>query len=301
MGLPYATISQVEKLVKETKTPSSSGGDIELKTINGQSIKGSGNIAITTYQAFPAAWPTDNKTTTKLFCQVIDKDESAVIGMGYFGGARFSDKPQGLANFDIVVEVLEGPNSTKAIHLIGTSSSVYPYRWEYTYWSHGSVSGWRGVQPEIGINPTLTGNEETITALQFGNTKYKVGGGASAKDNTNIYVEYEEVIGEDPNVWVVIEPPIGKLFFNARIDAYWDDVEDGDFKESYRISYYDDGYFVDGVDTYECYIDETQNKLKILIHTGPVDSDEPSYERLVFDIKYAIWLDYEGAITSSEE
>ena len=164
------------------------GGDIELKTINGQSIKGEGNISITTYQAFPASWPVDNLHTTKQFCDAVNADTSAVIGMGYFGGAKWSDKPQGLANFDIVVEILEGPNQTKAIHLIGTSSSVYPYRWEYTYWSNGSVSGWRGVQPEIGINPTLSGGETSISSLQFGSTKYSVGGG------TKLYRHHFDIV-----------------------------------------------------------------------------------------------------------
>lgn len=139
-------------IISFAKASAASGGDIQLKTINGNSLKGTGNIAITTYQAFPASWAdyTASNKTTKQFCDVIDADETAVIGMGYFGGAKFSDKPAGLSNFDIVVEILEGPKQnnvpTKAIHLIGTSSSVYPYRWEYTYWSHGSVSGWRGVE-----------------------------------------------------------------------------------------------------------------------------------------------------------
>lgn len=159
----------------------SAGGDIKLKTINGNNLKGEGNININTYQAFPTAWEdyTGTNKTTKQFCDVIDADTNAVIGMGYFGGARFSDKPSGLSNFDIVVEILAGPKqngvATKAIHLIGTSSTIYPYRWEYTYWTHGNVSGWRGVQPEITVNPQLSGNETNITSLQFGNTVYSVG------------------------------------------------------------------------------------------------------------------------------
>lgn len=159
----------------------SAGGDIKLKTINGNNLKGEGNININTYQAFPTAWEdyTESNKTTKQFCDVIDADTNAAIGMGYFGGAKFSDKPSGLSNFDIVVEILAGPKqngaATKAIHLIGTSSTIYPYRWEYTYWSHGSVSGWRGVQPEITVNPQLSGNEVNITSLQFGNTVYSVG------------------------------------------------------------------------------------------------------------------------------
>lgn len=164
-------------VISYAKASAASGGDIQLKTINGNSLKGTGNIAITTYQSFPEAWVsyTTSTKTTKQLCDVIDADETAVIGMGYFGGASFSDKPIGLSNFDIVIEILAGPNSSKAVHLIGTSSSVYPYRWEYTYWSHGSVSGWRGVQPEIGINATLTGGEIPISSLKFGNTTYSVG------------------------------------------------------------------------------------------------------------------------------
>lgn len=140
------------------------GGDIQLKTVNGNSLKGTGNIAITTYQAFPEDWLTytESNKTTKQFCDVIDADESAVIGMGYFGGAKFSDKPAGLSNFDIVVEILAGPvrngAPTKAIHLIGTSSTVNPYRWEYTYWSHGSVSGWRGVESASNKVTSLSAN-----------------------------------------------------------------------------------------------------------------------------------------------
>ena len=168
-------LDYIEDLIQE----GGGGGDVQLKTINGQSLKGEGNIAITTYQAFDSSWPVDSSHTAKQFCDILDADANVVIGMGYFGGAKWSDKPAGLSNGDVVVEILEGPNSTKAIHLIMTSSSVYPYRWEYTYWSHGSTSGWRGVQPEVGINPTLSGNEDSITSLQFGNTKYKVGGGNS--------------------------------------------------------------------------------------------------------------------------
>ena len=190
-------LEYIEELIQE------GGSGSQLKTINGQDLHGEGNIAITTYQAFDSSWPTDNNYTAKQFCDVLDADENVVIGMGYFGGAKWSDKPAGLSNGDVVVEILEGPNDTKSIHLIMTSSSVYPYRWEYTYWNHGSTSGWRGVQPEItssnkldysllsntptipdavSANPTLVGTENDLTGLQIGNTKYKV---VSSTDVTN--------------------------------------------------------------------------------------------------------------------
>lgn len=46
------------------------GGDVELKTINGQDLHGEGNIEIKTYQAFNSSWPTTE--TTKAFCEAID-------------------------------------------------------------------------------------------------------------------------------------------------------------------------------------------------------------------------------------
>ena len=159
----------------------SSGSELQLKTVNGNSLKGTGNIAITTYQAFPEDWASYTTSSTKTidFCKHIDNDATAVIGMGYFGGASFQDKPAGIANFDVVVEILAGPKqngvATKAIHLIATSSTIYPYRWEYTFWSHSHESGWRGVQSEITVNPQLSGGETNITSLQFGNTLYSVG------------------------------------------------------------------------------------------------------------------------------
>lgn len=153
-----------------------------IKSINGESLLGKGNLSITTYQAFPSSWPTSSSYTAKQFCDVVDADESAVIGMGYFGGAKWSDKPAGLANGDVVVEILEGPNRTKAIHLIMTSSSVYPYRWEYTYWSHGSNSGWRGIQPELisGTNIKTINNESILGEgnidIQGGGSDFDHGG-----------------------------------------------------------------------------------------------------------------------------
>ena len=93
-----------------------------------------------TYKPFKASWPTTG--TTAAFCAAIDSDTSATIGNAYLGGASFSDLPF-VGNGDIVVEVLEGPNNSKSIHLILTSGDVAPYRWEYTYWNNGSnVSGW---------------------------------------------------------------------------------------------------------------------------------------------------------------
>lgn len=99
------------------------------------------SIDSATFKPFPESWPTTSANTTAEFCAAVDEDDDAIVGMGYMGGASWSDLPfEG--NGDVVVEVLQGPNSTKSIHLILTSGNVAPYHWEYTYWNHGSNSGW---------------------------------------------------------------------------------------------------------------------------------------------------------------
>lgn len=94
----------------------------------------------TTFRQFPESWPTTG--TTAEFCAAVNADEDAIIGMGYMGGARFTDMPfEG--NGDIVVEVLQGPSAgSKSIHLILTSGTNAPYHWEYTYWNNQTQEGW---------------------------------------------------------------------------------------------------------------------------------------------------------------
>ena len=107
------------------------------------------------FSPFPNSWPTSG--TTKAFCDAINADTSAAIGMVYLGGASFSDLPFN-GNGDIVVEILEGPSHSKSIHLILTSGNIAPYRWEYTYWNSGSnVSGWIGYQTKLPDFPTTDG------------------------------------------------------------------------------------------------------------------------------------------------
>lgn len=116
-----------------------------IKTINGSSILGAGNLAIPTYEPFKAGWTTNSTTDT--FCSNVNTDATAVGGMAYLGEVRFTDLPAEFpsgANADAKVEVIAGTGtSNKVIHLVITSGNVAPYRWEYTYWNNGSnTSGW---------------------------------------------------------------------------------------------------------------------------------------------------------------
>lgn len=113
-----------------------------IKSINGESVLGSGDMRIATNQAFPQTWPTTG--TTKAFCDAVNADSTAVEGMSFLGEVTWSDFPTGIANAEVVVQIMDGTGtSNKVIHLILTSGNVAPYRWEYTYWNNGTnVSGW---------------------------------------------------------------------------------------------------------------------------------------------------------------
>ena len=121
-----------------------------IKSINGNSILGSGNLEIAAHLNYPASWPVNSSTTTKAFCDAVAADTTAVEGKMYLGEVRWSDLP-GLANGEVVVEIMTGTTAqNKVIVLTLTSGNQAPYMWKYTYWNGGSnVSGWIGFQPEL--------------------------------------------------------------------------------------------------------------------------------------------------------
>lgn len=135
-----------------------------IKTINNQSILGSGNMDIATNQAFPTSWPTTSATTTKAFCDAVNADSGAVAGMSYLGEVRWSDLPSTLANAEVVVEIMHGTGTSgKVIHLVLTSGNLAPYRWEYTYWNNGSnTSGWIGYQPQLTAGDGININSDNV-------------------------------------------------------------------------------------------------------------------------------------------
>lgn len=123
---------------------------VNIKSIDGNSLLGSGNLELSTYLPFPNSWTTNS--TTKAFCDDVAADTSAVAGKAYLGEVVFSDlNTVGLVNAEIVVEIIAGSTAaTKIIVLRMTSGNHAPYQWQYTYWNGGSdVSGWVGFQPEL--------------------------------------------------------------------------------------------------------------------------------------------------------
>ena len=123
---------------------------VNIKSIDGNSLLGSGNLELFTYLPFPNSWTTNS--TTKAFCDDVAADASAVAGKAYLGEVLFSDlNTIGLVNGEVVVEIMAGSTAaSKVIVLRMTSGNHAPYQWQYTYWNGGSdVSGWVGFQPEL--------------------------------------------------------------------------------------------------------------------------------------------------------
>lgn len=113
-----------------------------IKSINGNSLLGSGDLQISGFLPFPAGWTTNG--TTKALCDDIAADSSTVKGSAFLGEVTCNDLPASIANSEINVYINDGTTAAnKVIILELTSGNVAPYRWIYVYWNGGSnTSGW---------------------------------------------------------------------------------------------------------------------------------------------------------------
>ena len=165
----------------------------DLKTINGNSIVGSGDIVISQDNQFNSSWTTNSTTAT--FLSDVYSDTTATVGKLYIGELTCSDLPESMNNAEAVMEVL--PSSTaaqKVIHIALTSGTTSPYRWELTYYRIGGTSynsGWIAFQPKMsagnGIDitnnviSTGTASESTSGIVQLANTNEAVAGSNNTK------------------------------------------------------------------------------------------------------------------------
>lgn len=118
-----------------------------IKTINGSSILGSGNIATPTYTPFKSSWRHD---TIAHLLSDINSDTDAVVGRSYLGEVNTVTTVEGLfnGNAEILVNIMNGGNTSKVIWCIVSSSNVDPYHWEATF-INGNISpkGWTPFVP----------------------------------------------------------------------------------------------------------------------------------------------------------
>ena len=115
-----------------------------IKTLNGESVLGSGDLNVPTYHNFDPNWTTESISTLN-FVRQINNDENAVEGNVYLGDVKLSDMPGSLSNGEVTVSIIKGTVSSKVILLTLTSGNRAPYHWEYTYWKQNTTehnSGW---------------------------------------------------------------------------------------------------------------------------------------------------------------
>lgn len=121
-----------------------------IKSVNGNSLLGSGNLELSTFLPFPSGWTTNS--TTKAFCDGVAADTTAVKGKAYLGEVTFSDLPASMINGEVNVYINDSGSqaSDKVIVLELTSGNTSPYKWQYTYWDGGNnVSGWKTWQEPL--------------------------------------------------------------------------------------------------------------------------------------------------------
>lgn len=120
-----------------------------IKSVDGNSLLGAGNLELSTYLTYPNGWTTNS--TTAAFCADIAADTTATKGKAYLGEVTLSDLPASMANGEIVVEIMDGTTAAdKVIVLSLKSGNVSPYAWQYVYWNNGSnVSGWKTWQEPL--------------------------------------------------------------------------------------------------------------------------------------------------------
>lgn len=136
-------------------------GDVNIKSINGNSLMGTGNLQVSGFLPFPAGWTTNS--TTKALCDDIAADATTVKGSAFLGEVTCSDLPASIVNSEINVYINDGTTAAdKVIILELTSGNVAPYRWIYVYWNGGTnTSGWQTWQETLvsGVNiKTINGN-----------------------------------------------------------------------------------------------------------------------------------------------
>ena len=211
-------------------------GTPTFKTVNGETITGTGDIEVNTYSTFHNGWVTND--TTAAFCNSIVNDATAVAGMSFLGTLYCSDLPEGMVQGEAIVNVISEGSNGKAIDITLTSVNLEPYRWTYSRaMVNGSYveTGWIGMGEAVDLatvattgdyndliniptipagvepNPTLAGGEEFLGALKIGNDKYRLAAtGVDGKSAYEVAVD-EGFIGTEEEWLYSLIGPIGPV------------------------------------------------------------------------------------------
>ena len=168
-GSNVSLVTTGEKYTWDNKQDALVSGT-NIKTINNESVLGSGNISIVSYHNFNPSWTTAG--TTEDFCSSIVSDSTAVAGMTYLGKLMCSDLPGGLIQGEAIVEIISDDANGKAIDITLTSVTNSPYRWTYARAKvNGSYvnTGWKAYQLEITSTNKLSADlvDDTASLNKF--------------------------------------------------------------------------------------------------------------------------------------
>lgn len=117
---------------------------VNIKTINGSSILGEGNIVLdtSTYKGIPETWDTTHSMSQLIAS--INADSNAVPGKSYLGTVQLSDLPAGMIQAELIIDIMDqlGTDGDKVIVFSLSSADISPYKWEYTS-AYGRLGAWR--------------------------------------------------------------------------------------------------------------------------------------------------------------
>ena len=106
-------------------------GSIQLKTVNGESLLGTGDIATKAYHTFDNSW---NTSSIKNLCDSMIADSNVEAGMSYYGKFTGSGLPSPLGQAEMTIEVIADDLSNgKSLFLTVYSADTAPYKWETQY------------------------------------------------------------------------------------------------------------------------------------------------------------------------
>ena len=153
----------------ETRKQDGLESGVNIKTVNGETLLGTGDVTITTARPFNSSWRTN--TTLTDFCSDVVSDSSVLIGNFYLGELRCSGLPDGMVNGEVRVDVLGESNNNKILLLTVTSTNLPPYHFELTYFN-GTMYGWRSWVLQSDFEETELGTSTALNDLNINKQKY---------------------------------------------------------------------------------------------------------------------------------
>lgn len=119
-------------MIGDVDTGVTAGGTVgQLKTINGESLQGTGNITTKSYHIFNSNW---NTSSILSLCQSMVSDNTVEAGLSYYGKFQGSGLPAGIGQAEMTINVIADDQSNgKSLILTAYSVDTAPYKWEAQY------------------------------------------------------------------------------------------------------------------------------------------------------------------------